>query len=89
MGAEPTLGQVRDELVTRLDLDTRVRGVEIKQASMETALTAVQYEVRSTKTELLAAIEANAPKPVWPAVSALCAVMVVLMGFFAAIYGGK
>ena len=87
MSSEPTLGQVRDEIVSNLNLDARVRGVEIKQATTETALAGLKDELRSFKVDVLAAIQENKPKPVWPAVSAMCAVMVVLMGMFAAIYG--
>lgn len=84
---EPTNGQLRGEMLTALNLDERVRGVEIKQASTATELSGLKDELRSFKVDVLSAIEANRPKPIWPAVSALCGCMVVLMGIFAAIYG--
>lgn len=89
MTAEPTLSQVRDDLVGHLNLDARVRGVEIKQAEQGTALTSLTHEVRTSKMDILAAIADTKPKPIWPAVSALCGVMVVLMALFALIYAGQ
>lgn len=86
MNAEPTLSQLRDELVTHIDLDGRVRTVEIKQATTETALGLLRDEVRTMKNDIVAAIEANKPKSPWPAVSALAAGLSVVLVLAAAIY---
>lgn len=88
MTNEPTLSQVRDDLVSHLGLDARVRGVEINQAAQGTALTSLQHEVRSSKTEILAAIEAVKPKPIWPAVSAIVAAVGLLVIILGLIYAG-
>ena len=85
--SEPSLSQVRDELKADLGLDARVRGVEIQQATTKTEVANLRDEVRSMKTDIVAAIEANKPKPVWPAVSAMAAVLGVFLVIAAAIYG--
>lgn len=86
MSTEPTLSQFRDELVSHIDLDGRVRSVEIRQATTETALGLLRDELRTTKTDIVAAIEANKPKSPWPAVSALAAGLSVVLVLAAAIY---
>jgi hypothetical protein len=87
--SEPSLGQVRDEMLSQFNLDARVRGVEIKQAATETALGGLRDEVRLMRTDVLAAIESNKPKPIWPALSAMAAAMSVLMVLFGVIYGTR
>jgi hypothetical protein len=91
---EPSLRQVRDEILTHVDLDGRVRRVEVQQAMTETALGSLKDEVRGqrqemrdTKGEIIAAIEANKPKPVWPAVSSIVAVVALILVVAQSIYG--
>ena len=88
MTNEPTLGQVRDELVTQLNLDARVRGVEVQQAEHRSELSALRHELRTSKTDILSAIEAIKPKPIWPAVSAIVAAVGLLLIIFGLIYAG-
>lgn len=98
---EPTLGQVRDELKADLRLDERVRAVEVEQAVTRTSLDglrhqvtaveegqrAVRGELKDTRAEILAAIEAAKPKPVWPAVSAVVAALALVLVVAQALYG--
>lgn len=85
---EPTLSQVRDELKADLQLDGRVRAVEIQQATTATELTSLRDEVRSMKTDIVAEIRASKPPSPWPAVSALAAVLSVVLLIAANLYGG-
>jgi hypothetical protein len=98
---EPSLGQVRDEILSHVDLDGRVRRVEVEQATTRAEVAglreqiagvrdeqrAAREEVRTTRIEVLAAIEANKPKPVWPAVSALVAAVALILVVAQALYG--
>lgn len=88
MTNEPTLGQVRDELVTQLNLDARVRGVEVQQAEHGSELSALRHELRTSKTDILAAIEAVKPKPIWPALSAVVGAIALLVVVIGLIYTG-
>lgn len=83
---EPTLSDVHADLVARFDHERRLRAVEIEQASTSTSVDGLTTEVRTMKVDLLTAIAANAPKPVWPVVGGLASVMMVLMALFAVIY---
>lgn len=84
---EPTLGQVRDELVTHMGLDQRVRQVEIAQATTSVEVASMKDELRMTKAEILTAIAANKPPSPWPAVSALAAVLSVVLLIAGRLYG--
>lgn len=84
---EPTLRQVRDELKADLQLDGRVRAVEIQQATTATELTSLRDEVRAMKTDIVAEIRASKPQSPWPAVSALAAVLAVVLVVAARLYG--
>lgn len=85
---EPTLGQVRDELKADLQLDQRVRAVEIQQAVTAAALDGLRQQVQGSEERLLAAIETARPKPVWPAVSAVVAAVALILVVAQALYGG-
>lgn len=84
---EPTLRQVRDELKADLQLDGRVRQVEIQQATTATELTNLRDEVRAMKTDIVTEIRASKPPSPWPAVSALAAVLSVVLLIAANLYG--
>lgn len=100
MAAEPTLGQVRDELKADLQLDQRVRAVEIEQAVTRTSIDGMRHQVaaveegqrqarieaKETRAEILAAIEAAKPKP-WPAVSAVVAAVALVLLIAERLYG--
>jgi hypothetical protein len=83
---EPSLGQVRDELKADLGLDQRVRAVEISQAIAATSLDGLRHQVEGMEERLMTAIEANKPKPVWPAVSAIVALVALLLVVSQALY---
>jgi hypothetical protein len=92
--AEPTLSDVHADLSGRLELDKRLRGVEIEQASQAAAVNGLREEIHAMRTdqkedkaEIVQAIRDSKVKP-WPAVGALAGVMGVLIVVFAAIYGG-
>jgi hypothetical protein len=92
--AEPTLRQVRDELKADLKHDERLRAVEVEQAVTRTSLDGLRLQVgaieelqRSSRAEILAAIEAAKPKPVWPAVSAVVAAVALILVVAQALYG--
>lgn len=85
---DPSLGQVRDEILASVNLDGRVRRVEIQQATTEAVLSSLKEEMRTTKTEIVAEIRASKPPSPWPAVSALAAVLAVVLVIAANIYGG-
>ena len=91
---QPTLRQVRDELKADLKHDERLRAVEVEQAVTRTSLDGLRQQVgaieelqRTSRTEILAAIEAAKPKPVWPAVSAIVAAIALLLVVAQALYG--
>lgn len=86
MSDEPSLSQVHADLRAHLKLDERVRGVEIRQASLDTGMEALRAEVREMKVDLLTAIKENTPKSPWPAVASLAAVFAVFLTLAAAIY---
>ena len=86
--SEPSLKQVRDEVIGALGIDHRVRAVEIEQAITRTAMDGLTHEVRGMKGELLAAIAESRPKPVWPAVSALVACVALILLVAQSLYGG-
>lgn len=82
---EPGLGQVRDEIMGGINLDHRVRAVEIEQATTKAELSGLKDEVRGQREDvrrmegkLLAAIEATKPKP-WPAVSGIAAAVALIL----------
>ncbi|HET7736136.1 MAG TPA: hypothetical protein VFK52_09200 [Nocardioidaceae bacterium] len=83
---EPTLSDIADKIERGFDHDRRLRAVEIEQASTSTSVDSLTTEVRTMKQDLLTAIAANAPKPIWPVVGGLASVMMVLMALFAVIY---
>ena len=82
---EPSLKQVRDELMAGLGLDHRVRAVEIEQATAKSELASLKDEVRgqredmrTLKVELIEAIRESKPKP-WPAVSSIVAAVALIL----------
>ena len=90
---EPSLSEVHADLVGRFQHDERLRHVEQTQAAQNATMhamlekvDALRLDAKADKRELLTAIEASKPK-VWPAVSALTGVLVLLSGFFAVLYG--
>lgn len=92
--AEPALSEVHADLVGRLKHDERLRNVEQEQAAQSATMAALRDEIRAMrldaktdKAEVLAAIEANRPKSPWPAVSAMAAVLAVVLVVAAALYG--
>lgn len=85
---DPSLSQVRDEILQHVNLDGRVRKVEIQQATTEAVLASVKDELRQTKTDIVAEIRASKPASPWPAVSALAAVLSVVLLIAARLYGG-
>lgn len=85
--SDPSLAQVRDEVLSQLGLDQRVRQVEITQATTTVEVAALKEDLRATKTEILSAIEANKPPSPWPAVSALAAVLSVVLLIAGRLYG--
>lgn len=84
---DPSLSQVRDEILSHVNLDGRVRHVEIQQATTSTELTSLKDEVRSMKTDIVAEIRASKPPSPWPAVSALTAVLSIVLVVAARLYG--
>lgn len=84
---DPSLGQVRDEILAHVNLDGRVRKVEIQQATTEAVLSSLKDEMRQTKTDIVAEIRASKPPSPWPAVSALAAVLSVVLLIAARLYG--
>lgn len=91
---EPSLGQVRDELKADLQLDQRVRAVEIEQAVTRTSIDGMRHQVaaveegqraarqeaKESRAEILAAIEAvKPPKTSWPAVLSSVVAAVALL----------
>jgi hypothetical protein len=86
--SEPSLGQVRDEILSHVNLDGRVRHVEIQQATTSTELTGLKDEVRSMKNDIVAEIRASKPPSPWPAVGSLAAVLSVVLLVAARLYGG-
>lgn len=86
-GSDPTLGQARDEILQHINLDGRVRHVEIQQATTEAVLSSLKDELRQTKTDIVAEIRASKPPSPWPAVSALAAVLGVVLLVAARLYG--
>lgn len=84
---DPSVGQARDEILSHIDIDGRVRSVEIKQATTATELTSLKDEVRSMKADLITEIRASKPPSPWPAVSALAAVLSVVLLIAANLYG--
>lgn len=85
---DPTLSQARDEILSHINLDGRVRSVEIKQATTEAVLASLKDELRQTKTDIVAEIRASKPPSPWPAVSALTAVLAIVLVIAARLYGG-
>lgn len=97
---EPTLRQVRDELKADLRHDERMRALEVEQAVARTAFDGLRHQVsalevgqaaarqeaKESRAEILAAIEATKPKPVWPAVSAIVAAIALLLLVAQALY---
>lgn len=86
---DPTIGQARDEIIQHVGLDGRLRKVEIQQATTATELTGLKDEVRSMKTDIVAEIRASKPASPWPAVSALAAVLAVVLVISARLYGAN
>lgn len=84
---DPSLSQVRDEILAHVNLDGRVRKVEIQQATTEAVLASLKDEMRQTKTDIVAEIRASKPPSPWPAVSALAAVLSVVLLIAARLYG--
>jgi hypothetical protein len=83
MTTEPTLSEVHADLVGRFKHDDRLRSVEQEVA----ALRLLPTEIRRMEDRLVAAIEANRPRSPWPAVSAMAAVLAVVLIVSAALYG--
>lgn len=79
---EPTLSEVHADLVGRLEQDARLRKVEQDLA----ALRLLPAEIQRMELRLVGAIEKNAPRSPWPAVSAIAAVAAVALVLLAAIY---
>jgi hypothetical protein len=84
---DPSLRQVRDEIIQHVNLDGRVRKVEIQQATTEAVLSSLKEELRQTKTDIVAEIRASKPPSPWPAVGALAAVLSVVLLIAARLYG--
>lgn len=91
---EPTLSDVHADLVGRLEQDKRLRALEQAQAAAGADMRAVKDELshmraeaKEDKAELLAAIRENKPASPWPAVSAMAAVLGLMLILAAAIYG--
>lgn len=91
---DPSLRQVRDELKADLQLDNRVRAVEVQQAVTTTSLDGLRHQIgglreenRGMEARLVAAIESSRPKPVWPAVSALVACIALILVIAQPLYG--
>ncbi len=63
--------------------DERLRAVEVKIAALDT----LPEAINRLEARLVSAIEANKPKPIWPAIAAMTALFGVAMAFFAALYG--
>lgn len=80
---DPSLSEVRDELVARLEHDKRLRAVEQDVA----ALRLLPDEMRRMEERLVKAIEAVKPRSPWPAVSALAGALGVFLVIAAALYG--
>lgn len=78
---EPTLSDLAEKIDRGFAHDERLRAVEQKTAVLET----LPDTMRQMESRLVAAIQENKLKP-WPAVGALCSVMIVLMGVFALLY---
>lgn len=85
---EPSLAQVRDELKADLQLDQRVRAVEIQQAVGSAAIDGLRHQVRGMEERIMTAIADAKPKPVWPAVSAIVAAVALILVVAQALYGG-
>lgn len=87
---EPSLSDVHADLKAHLELDKRMREVEIRQASLDTGMDALSREVKTMRDDVLAELRdlksTTAPKPIWPAVASLASVAGVLFVFFAALY---
>lgn len=83
---EPTLSQLRDDIVSLFEIDARVRNLEIGAAQSAALFNGLKDEVRAMKSDLITAIEKNAPRSPWPAVSALTAVFAVVLVVAAAVY---
>lgn len=83
---EPTLSEVHADLAARLELDKRLRGVEMGQSSMEATVNSLMTELPRMEVRLVAAIQDAKPKSPWPAVSALAAVCALFLVIAAAIY---
>lgn len=84
---DPQLRAVHEDIVTRLEHDARLRKVEQDLA----ALRLLPAEMQRMESRIVAAlVELKGdlkPKPVWPAVSALAAVLGVVLIITAALYG--
>lgn len=83
---EPTLREATNRILNHIDLDGRVRKVEIQQATTEAVLTSLKEELRQTKTDIVAEIRASKAASPWPAVSALAAVLAVVLLVAARLY---
>jgi hypothetical protein len=80
---EPALSEVHADLVGRLQQDERLRKVEQDLA----ALRLLPAEIQRMEARLVTAIEANRPRSPWTAVSAMAAVLTVVLIVSAALYG--
>lgn len=76
---QPTDGAALNLIRTELDTARRLRAVEVQAAVTHTALDGLTHQVIGSEKRLLAAIEANKPKPIWPAVSAIIAALAIIL----------
>lgn len=82
MPDDPTLRDVHQDLVSRLNQEDRLRAVEQHIA----ALRLLPGELQRMEARLVAAIDGNRPKSPWPAVSAVVALVALALALAAAIY---
>ena len=96
MSDEPSLSEVRADIVGRLEQDKRLRAVEVGLAAQVEAVKNLEAYLprmedrlvqgqRQSEDRLVAAIEAARPK-VWQAVGALASVTAVFLVIAAAVY---
>lgn len=75
---DSALSEVHADLVGRLEHDKRLRAVEVEQASMRSAFEAMRTELPKVEERLTAAIAASKVN-IWPAVGAICAVVLAAL----------
>lgn len=93
MSNEPTLSDVHADLVSRLEQDKRLRAVEQQQAATNTEVSGLRDDIKRLEnasstgfTELKNLVKENGPRPVWPAVSAIVAAIILILAVAERLY---